>query len=83
MAETTMSTRTAGVDAPKEGLKERSVGFFQTVAKEMRKVTWPTKEALQEATLITIVVCVVFSLMIFGIDKIFESVLKLVYSLAG
>lgn len=83
MAESTVSTRSSQVDAPKSGLKERSVGFFQTVAKEMRKVTWPTREALQEATIITIVVCLVFSLLIFGIDKVFEQLLKLVYSIAG
>jgi len=84
MAETTVSTRGAStVDAPKEGFKERSVGFFSTVAKEMRKVTWPTREALQEATVITLVVCVVFSLIIWGIDKIFEWGIGALYSIAG
>jgi preprotein translocase subunit SecE len=83
MAETTVSTRSTQVDAPKEGFKDRSLGFFSTVAKEMKKVTWPTREALQEATIITLVVCVVFSLLIFGIDKIFETALGALYSIAG
>ena len=83
MAETTVSPRSAQVDAPKAGLKDRSLGFFSTVAKEMRKVTWPTRDALQEATIITLVVCVVFSLLIFGIDKIFETALGALYSLVG
>lgn len=82
MAETTVTTRNASIDAPKEGLKDKSLGFFSRVAKEMRKVTWPTREALQEATVITLVVCVVFSLLIFGVDKVFETLLRLVYSIA-
>lgn len=83
MAETTVSTRTAStVDAPKDSFKDKSVGFFGRVAKEMRKVTWPKREELQEATIITLVVCIVFSLLIFGIDKIFETLLRLVYSIA-
>lgn len=47
--------------------------FIDDVQKEMKKVTWPTKEQLREATTVTIVICVLISLLLgvldFGITK--------------
>lgn len=47
--------------------------FIDDVQKEMKKVTWPTKEQLREATTVTVVICVLISLLLgvldFGITK--------------
>ena len=42
-------------------MKEKIIAFFQDVVKEMKKVTWPTKEELIESTKIVIVVCIVLA----------------------
>ena len=42
-------------------MKEKIIGFFQDVVKEMKKVTWPTKDELKESTKIVIVVCIILA----------------------
>jgi preprotein translocase subunit SecE len=79
MADTLVSTQPAV--AERKGLKDKVVGFFLDVNKEMKKVTWPTRESLIDATIVTIALCLVFSAFVFGVDKIFEIVLRLVYSI--
>ncbi len=78
MADTLVSTQLA---PERKSLKDKTIGFFIDVNKEMKKVTWPTREELLDATLVTLGLCVLFSAFVFGVDKIFEVVLRLVYSL--
>ena len=80
MAETIVTSQVGEV-SEKRSLKHRIGGFFTNVSKEMKKVSWPTRAALQEATVVTIVLCILFSLFVFGVDKIFEVVLRLVYNI--
>ncbi len=49
-------------------MKQKIIDFFQGVKKEMRKVTWPTKEELKESTAIVIVVCLLFALFTYAVD---------------
>ncbi len=57
-------------------MKEKIIGFFQDVVKEMKKVTWPTKAELMESTKIVIVVCIVLALFTYVIDIIINQVFK-------
>ncbi|MCL6495540.1 MAG: preprotein translocase subunit SecE [Ignavibacterium sp.] len=57
-------------------MKEKIITFFQDVVKEMKKVTWPTKEELFESTKIVIVVCLVLAAFTYVIDMIINQVLK-------
>ena len=57
-------------------MKEKIIGFFEDVVKEMRKVTWPTKAELKESTTVVIVVCLVISAFTYVIDMIINQVLK-------
>ena len=57
-------------------MKDKIIGFFQDVVKEMKKVTWPTKEELIESTKIVIVVCIVLSLFTYVIDMIINQAFK-------
>ena len=81
MAETIVTSGQVGEVSEKRGLKNRLGGFFTNVNKEMKKVSWPSRDALQEATIVTIVMCILFSLFVFGIDKVFEVVLRLLYGI--
>ena len=51
-------------------MKDKIITFFQDVVKEMKKVTWPTKEELLESTKVVIVVCIVLALFTYVIDMI-------------
>ncbi|MBS1902513.1 MAG: preprotein translocase subunit SecE [Bacteroidetes bacterium] len=59
----------------------RVSSFITEVQKEMKKVTWPSREQLQDATMVTLVLTIITSAFIFGVDKIFEVVLRLVYGM--
>ncbi len=77
MAETTLVVQ----PGEKQGLRKKSFSFFTDVAREMRKVTWPKREELQDATVITLVLCVALALFTFGVDKIFETVIRGIFKL--
>jgi preprotein translocase subunit SecE len=79
MADTVVSTQSTDVE--RKSFAAKVTGFFTDVNKEMKKVTWPTREQLQEATLVTLALCVVASIFVFGVDKIFEIVLRLLYGI--
>lgn len=59
-------------------MKAKILDFFTSVSKEMRKVTWPTKEELKESTTIVVVVCLLFAaftyLVDMGVTQIFQGI---------
>jgi preprotein translocase subunit SecE len=57
-------------------MKDKIIAFFQDVVKEMKKVTWPTKEELIESTKIVIVVCIVLAVFTYVIDMIISQAFK-------
>ena len=57
-------------------MKDKIIAFFQDVVKEMKKVTWPTKEELLESTKVVIIVCIVLSLFTYIIDMIINQAFK-------
>ena len=57
-----------------------SIGnYMEEVAKEMRKVTWPTQKELISNTVVTIVASVVIALFIFATDRVISTVLEVIY----
>jgi preprotein translocase subunit SecE len=77
MAETT----TIDQGAPKQNLGKKSFTFFNDVAREMRKVSWPKRAELQDATVITLVLCIIMSLFTFGVDKVFETIIRGIFKI--
>ena len=57
-------------------MKEKIIGFFDDVVKEMKKVTWPTKDELKESTKIVIVACLIISAFTYLIDMAITQVFK-------
>jgi preprotein translocase subunit SecE len=57
-------------------MKDKIIAFFQDVVKEMKKVTWPTKDELLESTKVVIVVCIVLALFTYVIDMLISQVMK-------
>ncbi len=57
-------------------MKDKIIGFFEDVVKEMKKVTWQTKEELKESTNIVIVVCLLLALFTYVIDMVISQLFK-------
>ena len=63
-------------------MSNNATNFFKSVGIEMRKVSWPSKEQLQEATVVTILVCLIFTVLTFVVDLVVKQILDLIYSLS-
>jgi preprotein translocase subunit SecE len=59
-------------------MKEKIIFFFTDVVKEMKKVTWPRRDELQDTTVIVLVVCGVIAAFVFGVDWIVSNILKII-----
>jgi preprotein translocase subunit SecE len=55
--------------------------FFEGVQKEMKKVTWPTSQELIDSTIIVVVFTIIISAFIFGVDKVYSTILEAIYRL--
>jgi preprotein translocase subunit SecE len=60
-------------------MKEKIIGFFTDVVKEMSKVTWPKKEELRESTMVVLVVCLLIAFFVaavdMGVSRLLEAIL--------
>lgn len=45
------------------------------------KVTWPSWDELQESSVVTLVASLIIALIVFGMDVVFEFLMKIVYDL--
>ena len=54
--------------------------FFNDVSKEMKKVSWPTREQLRESTVVVAVTCVVISLFVFLVDIGMNQTMQFIYT---
>jgi len=57
-------------------MKEKIIAFLTDTVKEMKKVTWPSRDELRESTMIVLVVCGVIAAFIFGVDWVVSNIMK-------
>lgn len=57
-------------------MKQKIINFVNDVVKEMKKVTWPTKDELKESTIIVIVACLIIAAFTYVIDIAITQVFK-------
>ena len=57
-------------------MKEKIINFVNDVVKEMKKVTWPTKDELKESTNVVIVVCLILAAFTYVIDMVITTLMK-------
>ncbi|MEE4312836.1 MAG: preprotein translocase subunit SecE [candidate division KSB1 bacterium] len=53
--------------------------FLQEVKQEMSKVSWPSRDELRGTTILVIVITLILSVFIFGVDKLLQLVLDLIF----
>jgi preprotein translocase subunit SecE len=58
-------------------MKEKITEFINGVTKEMKKVTWPTREELRESTTVVLVSTIVVSLFVALVDTLLTQIMKL------
>ncbi len=61
-------------------MKEKIVGFFEDMVKEMKKVSWPKKSELRGSTIITIVTMLISSAFVWGIDWVLSKGLAVIFT---
>lgn len=53
--------------------------YYAEVAKEMKKVSWPTKEQLRESTMVVIVTCLIITAIVAIIDFAMTQLMSFIY----
>ena len=57
-------------------MKEKIIAFFTDVVKEMKKVTWPSRDELRDSTAIVLVVCGAIAAFVYVVDLAVSKVLN-------
>jgi len=55
---------------------ERVIGYLKSVRAEVRRVTWPTRNEVITMTALIIVLAVLMTLYIWGVDTILQAILR-------
>jgi len=53
--------------------------FFQSVKKEMSKVSWPERKELVDSTTVTVVFSIILSIFIFLMDRVYSTALEFLF----
>ncbi len=61
------------------GMFNKIVSFIREVRTEMARVTWPTRDELQNSTTVVILVSIAFAVFIFFVDNILKYLFDLLY----
>lgn len=62
-------------------MSNKAVGFFKDVGSEMKRVSWPDKQQLQEATIVTVMVCLIITVFVLIVDQVFSRIMAFLFDL--
>jgi len=57
-------------------MKEKIINYFNDISREMKKVTWPSRDELKESTAIVVVLCLILAVFTYGIDMSITQIIK-------
>ena len=60
-------------------MKQSIREFVLDVGNEMKRVSWPSREQLQESTIVTIVTVLAISVFVYIVDMIFTAVFRFIF----
>lgn len=55
--------------------------FFGDVNKEIRRITWPSKDETKKAFVAVLVFTLMYTILVGGLDSIFENLFKIILKL--
>ena len=53
--------------------------FFRQVKQEVKKVTWPSKKEVTQATIMVMIIVAVASIFFFFVDSIFGAIVRSIF----
>jgi len=53
--------------------------FASEVVKEMKKVSWPTKEQLRESSMVVVITTLILTALVYLIDWVVSQIIKLLF----
>jgi preprotein translocase subunit SecE len=53
--------------------------YLSEVKQELSKVSWPTREEVYGSTGVVVVLCIIFSLFVFGVDFLLNRLLDVIF----
>jgi preprotein translocase subunit SecE len=65
------------------GWWSNSRSFLTEVRNEMRRVTWPSRREVYATTFVVLVTAMFFGLYLWGLDLVFDRVVRSIFRLAG
>lgn len=71
-----MATQTGTTD--KKSKSSKASAFLKGVRSEFNKIVWPTKKLLVQYTIVVILMSIVLSLFVYGLDELFRNVIQLI-----
>jgi preprotein translocase subunit SecE len=74
-AVTPQPRRPGGILRTIVGFPRATIGFYHEVVAEMRKVTWPDRAQVRQATIAIIIFVLLIGLVIFFLDLVLQGVL--------
>jgi preprotein translocase subunit SecE len=57
---------------------DKIVKFFKDVRRELKYVSWPSKEDLKEGTMVVIVMSAIVALFLSGVDAVFSVLIRFI-----
>ncbi|MFA7103919.1 MAG: preprotein translocase subunit SecE [Dysgonamonadaceae bacterium] len=61
---------------------KKIVVYFKDAYNELvHKVSWPTRQELSSSTVIVLIASLIIALIVFGVDVLFDWILKLLYGI--
>jgi preprotein translocase subunit SecE len=57
-------------------MKEKIINYYNDMLREMKKVTWPTRDELKESTTIVVVLCLILAVFTYAIDMSITQIIK-------
>ena len=60
-------------------MKKITAYFKDSYTELVYKVSWPSREELSNSSVIVMIASLIIALVVFGIDSLFEWILKLLY----
>ena len=70
-------------DDTKPGFFQRVGKWFREMKSELKKVIWPTPEAVAKNTAISLGVMVVFAVFLWGFDELAQMLVRALFTLVG